>query len=313
MLKEIPVIEIDGRRPAGDVIGEAFHDIGFVFVRAPWITHSLAAAYAEFKKVFALPAEVKQQYARKDIHYQRGWTPPRAEKAIAEKQYDEKENWFMGPDFGPDHPLVRQFPDLYHANIWPKEVPSFAPLMKDLYSQLFDVGRVVLRLTGRNLEGVAFADHLEEIVQNSPTVMRAIYYPPISEEQVGKVVWGGKHTDINLITVLPASTRSGLWIQRRDGEWIPGTAPEGCVIVQVADMLEYLTGGYLRSAMHEVRAPQEPTAEGRYSAALFIHARSNVVLEPNERYLEDATRHLYPPTTAGELLLKRLKEIGLAM
>lgn len=53
--------------------------------------------------------------------------------------------------------------------------------------------------------------------------------------------------------------------------------------------------------------------EGRYFAALFIHVRSDVVLEPNERYLEDATRHLYPPTTAGELLLKRFKEIGLAM
>ena len=139
--------------------------------------------------------------------------------------------------------------------------------------------------------------------------MRAIHYPPVTPDMVGNVVWGCMHTDINLVTVLPPSTRSGLRIRRRDGQWIPGAAPADCVIVQVADMLDYLTGGELMSAAHEVKAPDQPTTEGRISAAHFMHARSDVKLEPKVQGPDAAA---YPPITAGELLLKRLRAIGLA-
>lgn len=55
--------------------------------------------------------------------------------------------------------------------------------------------------------------------------------------------------------------------------------------------------------------PPAPRAVWFRVSVLFIHARSDVLLEP------DATGHdraAYPPITAGELLLKRLKAIGLA-
>jgi isopenicillin N synthase-like dioxygenase len=81
------------------------------------------------------------------------------------------------------------------------------------------------------------------------------------------------------------------------------------VIVQVADMLDYLTGGELMSAAHEVKAPERPTLEGRISAAHFMHARSDVKLEPKVAGPDAAA---YPPITAGDLLYKRLKAIGLA-
>ena len=58
------------------------------------------------------------------------------------------------------------------------------------------------------------------------------------------------------------------------------------------------------SAAHEVKAPEQPTAEGRISAAHFMHARSDVKLEP---LVEGPDAAAYPPTTAGELLLKRLR------
>lgn len=318
MFKEIPVVDLatanlssSHRLTFISTVGLAFQDIGFVFVKAPEVASMLPRIYAQFKKTFDLPVEIKRKYAHPEIGYQRGWTPPFSEVAIACRQLgeggsplpDAKENWFIGPDFHPSHPFVKRFPLAYPpVNYFPHEVPEFITAMWDLYLSLFDVGKDILGAVEQYLrkpEGF-----FREMVKESPTVMRAIHYPPVKQEEIGKIVWACKHTDINLVTVLPASTRPGLWIRRRDGEWIPGMAPEGCVIVQVADMLDYLTGGYLTSAAHEVRAPDHPTKEGRYSAALFIHARSDMLFEPGI----DG----YPTITAYELLQKRLKEISLA-
>ena len=314
MLAQIPVVHLDVKKDENvELLGQAFHDIGFAFVKVPEeVPTGLSTArllpwvYEKFEKVFNLPEEVKAKYKKPQIHYQRGWTPPFKEKAIGEDRYDAKENWFIGPEKILDETLIERYPDLYAPNVWPDEAPMFHIAMLVLYQDLYDIGRDALRLVSYYLErGDNF---FEDMLRDAPTVMRANYYPPIAPRDVGKVVWGGKHTDINLITVLPPS-KPGLWIRRRDGEWIPGVAPEGCVIVQVADMLQYLTGGYFLSAMHEVRAPQESTDDGRCSAALFMHARSEVLLKPMNFV---AQIEPYPPITAGELLRKRLREISLA-
>lgn len=322
MLEKIPVVSLDIKNEETvELLGRAFHDIGFAFVKVPEemptglsTKNLLPWVYEKFERVFNLPEEVKAKYKKPHIHYQRGWTPPFKEKAIGEDRYDSKENWFIGPEKISDETLTARYPDLYAPNVWPEEVPTFPLAMLTLYQDLYNIGRDALRLVARYLERGG-DDFFEDMLRDAPTVMRAIYYPPVTSAEVGRVVWGGKHTDINLITVLPPGSAPGLWVRRRDGEWIPGVAPDGCVLVQVADMLQYLTRGYFLSAVHEVRAPESPTDEGRYSAALFVHARSDVLLEPDMQevhFTPGRVRVPYPPITAGELLRKRLREIGLA-
>lgn len=318
MQKTIPVLESTDISNAKTVttLGEGFRNIGFAFVRTPNVAEMLPEIWPVFRKTFDLSDDIKRRYARPDIFYQRGWTPPFTELAIACRRLgkdeaglpDAKENWFMGPEMDPAGDLARRFPQHYPQNVWPAEVPTLKPAMERLYGSLLDVGAQILRMVEQYLgkpDG-----YFAEIIRNAPTVMRAINYPPVKMEDVGRIIWACQHTDINLITVLPASTRKGLWIRRRDGEWIPGTAPEGCTIVQVADMLDYLTGGQFMSAAHEVRTPEHPTSEGRLSAALFIHARSDVLLEPD---VSGPDAKLYPPIMAGDLLYQRLRAIGLAL
>src|SRR5262249_1625072 len=103
MLKEIPVVAGAERSPEFvQTVGQAFRGIGFVFPGEPEITAKLPRIYAEFRKAFDLPYWIKAQYARPEIFYQRGWTPPFTEEAIAcrapgngKKKADAKENWFM--------------------------------------------------------------------------------------------------------------------------------------------------------------------------------------------------------------------------
>src|SRR3989344_9139802 len=137
-----------------------------------------------------------------------------------------------------------------------------------------------------------------------PQALCAQYTIRRTAERSKEIIWGCQHTDINLITILPASTRPGLKIRRRDGIWIDGIAPPNCVIAQVGDMLEYLTAGRLMSAAHKVEAPKEGTTEGRLSGALFIHA--------NPQTLFQTENPMYPPKTAYQMLDERLTGINLS-
>jgi isopenicillin N synthase-like dioxygenase len=307
-LREIPAVDVPetGPLPAELVgtVGQALEEIGFLFVRAPHIAALLPGVYAGFRSFFSLPLEVRMKYAFPEIFYERGYTPRRTEEALFCRKMgpggtplpDEKECYMIGPEVPENEALLDTWGKFHRPNVWPTEAPELEGAMHLLYSSLYPIGQKVLRVLVEVLEKPA--DFFDEMLRDGPTVMRALHYPPLSAEEVGKVVWGCAHTDINLVTVLPASTRNGLWIRlRRSKDFIPGRAPEGCVLVQTGDMLKTLTDGRIASAVHEVRAPTEPTTEGRYSAALFMHPRSDVPLKGAK--------------TTGQFLEERLRAIGL--
>ncbi|MDO8537119.1 MAG: 2-oxoglutarate and iron-dependent oxygenase domain-containing protein [bacterium] len=321
MLREIPRIEsLDASLKNAKILELAFREIGFVDVRNEEIYKMMPSKYGVIKKVLDLPEGVKRKYQRKKKGHQRGWTPPYTEEAFFcrrkgpddEDIADAKENWFIGPELPPDHYLIRQFPVLYPPNIWPVEVPEFKPAMLELYNALCAEGKNFLKLVALSIGKLE--NYFEEMIHDGPTVMRPLRYPRITEAEIGTVVWGCSHTDINLVTILPASTRPGLYILPRGGnierkeDWVPGIAPPGYYRAQVGDMLEHLTSGYYLSADHKVCPPENESAEERISVAHFIHPRSDVLLAPQ---LDTPQRKLYAPITAGDFLLKRLREIGI--
>ena len=317
-LNRIPVVDLADfqspnkslRQETTETTVKGLHDIGFLFVKTPQIAEKLPRIYPVFKKLFTLPEETLLGYERKDIHHQRGYTPSYSEIGIfcqksgegGHPEPDSKKNWFIGPEHDDisDKALITRYPELYAQNIWPKEVPELKTASMELYHDLFSVGKKVLNALEKPL---GYDDgFFEDVVKDSPTSLRPLYYPPV-EGGVGAC----DHTDINYVTVLPAPTREGLWVKTREGKWIKGMAPEGCSLVQVGDMLQYTTGGEFHSAIHKVDPAK---GEGRYSTALFGHAKSTVDLKPADQW--EANPDKYPSLTAGAFLYKRLEEIGLA-
>lgn len=310
-----------------DTLGRSLHETGFLFVKTDGVNQDyLDKTYDTFGKVFALSEEEKQQYTHPELFYQRGWTPPFQEVGIqcrtsgpnGAAQPDAKENWFLGPNL--DNARLREFSqadgyrEIYAENVWPEEVPEFAEAAMDMRERLVKFGGYVLSAVGEYLEYPE--GYFEEMVKDSPTVLRPLHYPVLSEEDRENSVWGCDHTDINLVTALPPSRGSGLQVKTREGLWVPGKAPEGHAIFQVGDMLQYMTNGHLMSAEHKVVAPNGPITPderglGRLSAALFIHARSDVMLTSDERFVENG-KEPNPPITAHKHLLDRLDEINLA-
>ena len=133
------------------------------------------------------------------------------------------------------------------------------------------------------------------IVDSQQTMLRVLHYPPIPKGQ--PVFRAAPHEDINLLTLLPAADGPGLELQLPEGEWVSVPQQPGQLIVNIGDMLQEATGGYLPSTTHRVATPDasHPSAS-RMSLPLFLHPRPDVVL--SERY------------SAEQYLRQRLNELG---
>src|SRR5262249_38095925 len=142
-------------------------------------------------------------------------------------------------------------------------------------------------------------------------ILRAIHYPPITQEPKS-AVRAEQHEDINLITLLVGASADGLQILNKNNEWVPVTALPEQIVVNVGDMLQRLTNNKLKSTTHRVvNPPRELWGTSRFSIPFFLHPRSDMKLNCLPSCVTDSNPLNYEPITAGEYLNERLREIGL--
>ena len=182
--------------------------------------------------------------------------------------------------------------------------------MKNVYKQLEECSLKILEACSLFLNEEKSL--ISEMAVKGNTILRLIHYPPIPEDAHPSSVRAAAHEDINLITLLIDATSSGLELLDRDGNWIPVVTPKGCIIVDSGDMLQNLTNGYYKATTHRVVNPDDSRSR-RFSMPFFVHARSEVPLNPLTKCVEKTGgEKKFPDITAGEYLHQRLKEIGLS-
>jgi isopenicillin N synthase-like dioxygenase len=287
-------------------LGKAFEDVGFVFVKNDGVPQELVDNYyAAIKKFFELPKEAKRKYEIAGLAGQRGFTSFGKEQAKGFHTADLKEFWQMGQSVQDDDPVQSEYPD----NILVLEIPEFNTLGRELYKGFEKCGIELLRAIAIHLGIGEF--YFDKYIHNGNSILRAIYYPPITQEPKN-AIRAEQHEDINLITLLVGASAEGLQILDKDDKWIDVTAPEGCLVVNVGDMLQRLTNNSLRSTTHRVVNPApEKWHTPRFSIPFFTHPKGTMRLDCLPGCVDD--RHLikYEPITAGEYLDERLREIGL--
>jgi 2OG-Fe(II) oxygenase superfamily len=134
--------------------------------------------------------------------------------------------------------------------------------------------------------GQSPVDSLEE---SAALVMRIAYYPLNFESEL----IAHPHQDINLVTIIPQASASGLQILETDGNWISCNPVGNQAIVLFGDMLEDLTDYVIPATTHRVVNPYAQ----RISFVFFANPRVSFRL--SKRW------------TAGDFLSRRMKEIGL--
>lgn len=195
---------------------------------------------------------------------------------------------------------VRDFKEYFQFYPWGRCPISLRDDLVAHYQQCSDFAALLLRWVSKHLPDSisdAFSEPLDGMIEGSQqTMLRVLHYPPVTVDE--DLPRAAAHEDINLLTILPASSGPGLELQTNEGSWIDVPNHPNQVVVNIGDMLQEATGGFLTSTTHRVSTPTaSQLADSRMSLPLFLHARSDVQL--SERY------------SAGAYLDERLAELGI--
>ncbi|TVQ80493.1 MAG: isopenicillin N synthase family oxygenase [Bradymonadales bacterium] len=273
---------VDYQSPqAPEQLSSSFRETGFAVISNHPISKTLIEeVYADWENFFS--SDQKSEYLF-NPNTQAGYFPFRTENAKDSAKKDLKEFFHIYPN----HPI-------------PHGIRKSSLELRD---HLLSIGTKLLGwLDQKTPEDIRrkFSQPLDQMLEGSPkNLFRIIHYPPLDgTEEVG-AVRASAHEDIDMITLLPASTEMGLQVKDQSGNWheVPGGFGE--LVVNVGDMLQMASAGFYRSTTHRVINPKGDAAKrSRYSMPLFCHPRPDVILSEEH--------------TADSYLTQRLREIGLA-
>ena len=285
-------------------LGEAYSEIGFVTIKNHGFDDAAQEElYQEVQGFFALDEETKKQYEIPGLAGQRGYVSFGREHAKGISAHDLKEFWQVGqpePAYnGPE----------YHDNVAVAERPNFMPTYTSVFQKLESIGLEMLSAIAMHL-GLE-PNYFEPWVRGGNSILRAIHYPPITQDP-GDSVRAGQHEDINLITLLMGASADGLQVLNKQNEWVGITAIPGSLVVNVGDMLQRLAKGCLRSTTHRVvNPPKEKWSEPRFSIPFFLHPVGKMPLNALASCINEQRPKAFDDITAGDYLDERLQEIGL--
>ncbi len=276
---------------------------GFIVIKDhPIKLDLLNKAYQLSEDLFNLPVEQKLAYTGKDGGGQRGYTPFGKEHAKNSPVMDLKEFWHVGNELPPGHPYYSDYP----KNLWPKELAEFKATYLKIYTELENVGRVLLQALAPSL---ALPTHyFDSMIEDGNSILRLLHYPPIPEGADPRCIRAAAHEDINLITLLVSASASGLELLDRDGKWLPIETDPNNLIVDSGDMLARITNDVIPSTTHRVVNPDNKRSH-RYSMPFFMHPNPKAVLTCIDSCRGAGAK--YADISAQAFLMERLREIGL--
>lgn len=307
----VPVVDLEHWRSGAQQsdfvreLGEALRSYGFVRVRGHGVSPELIErAYTVAKSFFYQPRDAKMALVVPGQSGQRGYTPFRAESAKYTDVPDLKEFFHVGRELDPEHSLGGR----YVPNRWP-ELSGFRGTLLDLYRSLESVSKELLAALALHLK--LEASHFVNMAVDGDSVLRLLHYPATDDTTyIPGAIRAAAHEDINFITLLLASTASGLEILRRDGTWIPVNAEKGELVVDSGDMMNRLTNGVIPATTHRVINPEDGTTE-RFSMPFFVHPRPEVSLATLPQFRGEGFPEPPEDLDARTYLLNRLESLGL--
>ena len=133
--------------------------------------------------------------------------------------------------------------------------------------------------------------------------MRFLHYPPCDRLSDGTApVFSTAHTDYGAVTLLATDGVPGLEVLL-DSSWVPVSAPQGSVIVQLGDMLARWTNDRYRSTPHRVVGS---SGVDRFSIPFFVNPDPQTVVATIASCITAERPEHYEPVTAGEFLISRI-------
>jgi isopenicillin N synthase-like dioxygenase len=226
------------------------------------------------RQFFALPPEQRLEIENVNSPHFRGYSRVGTERTAGAA--DQREQIDVGPerealtDIPADKPYLR----LIGPNQWPSGVPGLKPAVLGWLVEAERASREVLRALAAALgqPDTYFDTWFDDEANLHVKVVR---YP--AREHVESAQGVGAHKDYGWLTLLLQDELGGLQVEALDGTWIDARPVPGAFVVNIGELLEVATQGYLRATRHRVVSP---AGRERFSIPVFLDPRLDAVVEP---------------------------------
>jgi isopenicillin N synthase-like dioxygenase len=268
----LPVLDLS-RLDEGETEAEAFrtalreatHEYGFFYLTGHGVPQELLDdAISTARDFFNLPVEEKMSIENLKSPHFRGYTRIGGELTLG------KTDWREQIDIGPEReaiPKEADTPDywvLEGPNQWPDALPHLRDVVTRWQDQLNAVSLKLMQAWAQSLG--AEPTFFDEAFKERPsTLIKIVRYPGKDDPEPQQGV--GAHKDFGVLTLLYVEDgKAGLQVEK-DGEWIDAPPLNGAFVVNIGELLEVATGGYLKATNHRVVSPK--AGDDRISVPFF--------------------------------------------
>ena len=253
---------------------EAIDKIGFFYIINFGLNQeAVDRQFAIGKEIFQLPIEEKLKY-RADLE-NGGYNgyKPLGLREVRPGIQDNTEIYNI-PKFIPE--LERRHPEIINAHRG--EIEHFARYISDnIAGKLLVLLAIILELP----ENFFLEKH--QYNKRSDCHLRYMKYHHRTPEQNAALenIWVKGHTDFGSLTLLFRQPVAALQVRTPEGQWKHVKPYPGSITVNLADSLEFLTNGFLKSSIHRVVAPPPDQADiDRLGVLYFVRPADDVKLMP---------------------------------
>ena len=246
----------------------AARDVGFFYLAGHGVAPELLRELMDVsRRFFALPPAQKLAIEMVNSPHFRGYNRVAWELTRGAADWREQIDIGAEREALPRGPQMPAWMRLQGPNQWPTALPELRPVV--LRWQSAAIGVLEQLLQAFSLALGHAADALEPLYGAEPHyLVKLIRYPGRDSTQTDQGV--GAHKDSELLTLLLQDNQEGLQVETAGG-WIDVTPRPGTFVVNIGELLELASDGYLRATLHRVVAP--PAGSDRISVAFFLGAR----------------------------------------
>ncbi|AZI58374.1 isopenicillin N synthase family oxygenase [Nakamurella antarctica] len=232
---------------------QATHEFGFFYLIGHGINEeTVDEVISTARAFFALPESDKLAIENVYSPHFRGYT--RVGGELTQGQVDWREQIDIGPERPaiPAGPGVPDYQRLEGPNQWPAALPQLQSIIGEWHEKLSAIGLKLLQAWAASL-GADVSVFDDAFAERPSTLIKIVRYPPRPAEQSSQGV--GAHKDSGVLTLLLVEPGKGGLQVEKNGEWIDAPPIPGAFVVNIGELLEVATDGYLKATVHRVISP----------------------------------------------------------
>jgi len=255
---------------------ETLHGPGFFYLVGHGVDTATDASVIDIaNRFFALPLEQREALAIGNSPHFRGYTLLESERTAG------RVDWRDQIDIGPEEPAPEcnaadpAWLRLRGPNQWPSGLPEMSDIVRVWMEKIHPLGMSLMQAIARGLG--QRADYFDDrMTPDAYTRVKIIRYPA-EPEQGGSGQGLGLHHDSGIMTFILQDQIPGLQVMS-EGKLVDVEYMPGAYVVNLGEMMQSATSGYLRATKHQVVSP--PPGKQRISIAYFMNPRLDARFAP---------------------------------